>query len=79
LAEAEQALSAVPALEAEVERHREIADDMSGELTGARDERDRALARAERADAVLRDVFGSPSWRLTAPLRAAKRLVRGRR
>lgn len=38
-----------------------------------------ALDRSERADRTLRDVMGSPSWRITAPLRGAKRLAGRRR
>jgi hypothetical protein len=49
-------------LRAELERCR-------GELAGAE-------ARLERADRTLSDVMGSPSWRVTRPLRAAKRIVR---
>jgi hypothetical protein len=44
-------------------------------------ERDEALHRLDeaderiaRADTVLRDVLGSPSWRITKPLRTLKRL-----
>jgi SAM-dependent methyltransferase len=36
---------------------------------------DEAVYRIERGDAVLRDVYGSPSWRVTKPLRALKRLT----
>jgi chromosome segregation ATPase len=35
-----------------------------------------ASARAESAEQMLGDVTGSPSWQLTAPLRALKRRMR---
>jgi ubiquinone/menaquinone biosynthesis C-methylase UbiE len=71
LAEAEQAVAEVPSLQAAVASLRT-------ELEAAARERDVLQARADRADAVLRDVFDSPSWHITAPLRAAKRLLRRR-
>jgi ubiquinone/menaquinone biosynthesis C-methylase UbiE len=40
---------------------------------------DEQRRRLEAADQTLRDVLGSPSWRLTAPLRAAKRTLRAAR
>jgi SAM-dependent methyltransferase len=61
LLEAEARLAAIPQLEEE--------------LRLVRAERDWLEMRVERADGVLRDVFTSGSWRLTTPLRAAKRFV----
>jgi hypothetical protein len=43
-----------------------------------RAERDRLELRVERGARVLEDVFASVSWRVTNPLRAAKRAVRRR-
>ena len=56
----------------EVRELRRGADWLEGKLT----ERDRALEQLERAHA---DVVGSASWRLTEPLRLAKRKVAERR
>jgi hypothetical protein len=45
----------------------------------AADELAQERERRERADAVIRDLTSSASWRITAPLRAAKRAVARRR
>lgn len=55
---------------------REHLDAELRELEAERAEEVRILSeRIERADRVWRDVQASPSWRLTAPLRALKRLL----
>jgi hypothetical protein len=58
-------------LVAEVSMARAREAELELQLTIARD-------RLERADRTLADITGSPSWRLTKPLRGAKRLVRRR-
>ncbi len=84
LASAETRLARIAVLEDELQharRQAEIAEAdrarVAGELAAiddhpvVRDLRER-LARAERA---VRDLQASPSWRITRPLRAAKRLL----
>jgi hypothetical protein len=45
-------------------------------LTDAEQRRVAAEASAIRAQQTLENVLGSPSWRLTKPLRTAKKFVR---
>jgi hypothetical protein len=58
-------------LVAEVSIARAREAELELQLTMARD-------RIERADRTLANITGSPSWRLTKPLRGAKRLARRR-
>jgi SAM-dependent methyltransferase len=76
LLEAEQRLAEIPALQLQI-------DDLRHELAGARAAEEaarqqmRALdERLMRAQRTLVEVMSSPSWRVTKPLRAAKRLLR---
>lgn len=69
LVEAERRLSRLPALEQELDEARQSLGAMQGE-------RDVQRARADRAELVLREVMESPSWKLTAPLRRLKRILR---
>jgi O-antigen biosynthesis protein len=64
LIDAEQRLVQVPELELRLQQTLSDAEDLS--------------ARLEGTERVLGDVLGSVSWRITEPLRAAKRMVRGR-
>jgi hypothetical protein len=69
LAEAERLLAERGEIDAELEmadRHRRRLAEEVGELR----------ERVARGDMVLRDMQASISWRLTKPLRAAKRLLR---
>ncbi len=80
LAEAELELAELPALRRQVEALRGSTGTLQeriDELEIARGALADRAARTERAEQTLRDVTTSPSWRLTAPLRAAKRLLRG--
>lgn len=57
-----------------------LAPDADGVSTGAPGEEVRRLRRAlEQSDAERRKVLSSTSWRVTAPLRAIKRLMSGQR
>ncbi|MDQ3742310.1 MAG: class I SAM-dependent methyltransferase [Actinomycetota bacterium] len=56
------------------ERAHARAGRLEEELRLAREEIATLNGRLERADAVVRDLKASPSWRVTAPLRALKRL-----
>jgi DNA repair exonuclease SbcCD ATPase subunit len=77
LVDAEQRLAAIPDLELQIEelesqlrRLNRAAADTQEEIKKLHD---RLTANAQ----VLSDVFNSPSWRVTKPLRQAKRLVKG--
>jgi len=72
LAEREAALEELPAL-------RERLRVAEAELEELRGHADQAVARAERAERVVRDVKESASWRITAPLRGAKQALGERR
>jgi hypothetical protein len=65
LIESEQQLAALPELEQRLQR-------AEAENTALR-------AELESTRAALNGVVGSPSWRLTAPLRRLRRLVGSRR
>jgi SAM-dependent methyltransferase len=69
LAEAETALARIPGLEQERDEARERLAALERDLPAL-------AARAEAGERNLRNVMSSPSWRLTAPLRAAKRAVK---
>lgn len=60
---------------AEVTRLRQREHDARRDLADARDALARETARAERAEGVSRDILGSSSWRVTAPLRRLKSLI----
>jgi SAM-dependent methyltransferase len=77
LTEAEQALAEVPPLRAELSRARAERDELRRRLEETAAERDAAAWRADRGEATVRALQRSLSWRLTAPLRAAKRLIGG--
>ncbi len=65
LLEGEQRLATTAELERKVQ---ELQAELDREVWTLRE-------RVERADRVLQDVFTSPSWRITAPLRALKRTL----
>jgi hypothetical protein len=58
---------------------RERLAELEAELTETLAAHADSSARAEYAEHVLEDVVNSPSWKLTAPLRALKRRVGRRR
>ena len=68
LVDAERRLGQILTLEQQLDEQRQLTAAMQGE-------RDFQAARADRAELVVRDVVGSPSWRLTAPLRRLKRIL----
>jgi SAM-dependent methyltransferase len=77
LIESEQRNAEIPALQVRI-------SDLQFELAGARRAEESARKeirhleeRLERAQRVLNEVFTSPSWQATKPLRAAKKLLRG--
>ena len=79
LERSEAEVARLPQLEHDLQHERrraEIAaaerDRLAGELQGVADLQER-LDRAQRA---LADLQASPSWRITRPLRLAKRLLR---
>jgi len=75
LVDAERRVAAVPDLELRIaDLERELADANKATETAREDARllDERLTRGQR---VLTDVFNSPSWRLTKPLRRAKHLL----
>ena len=77
LTDAEQRAAGIPHLHARIaELTRELADERRAhEQTRERAETlDQRLMSSER---VLREVFGSPSWQMTKPLRYAKRRLKG--
>jgi len=72
----ERALLRARLIAAEEQGARVVALDV--ELEAASRERDDLRGQLEVSRQILRDVMTSPSWRLTKPLRALKRLVRAR-
>jgi hypothetical protein len=62
----------------EAEARLAVIPQLQEEMRILRAERDWLDMRVERASRVFDDVFSSVSWRLTSPLRAAKRAVRRR-
>jgi SAM-dependent methyltransferase len=81
LREAEQLLAVLPELERDVAvstAERERLDEMAGQLAEAQHERDTWRAEAQRSQRIVRSMSTSVSWRLTQPVRSAKRLLPGR-
>lgn len=75
LVDAERRLACVPELERRIsELERELAD-VRADAARARAEANALDQRLTFDEHVLADVFGSPSWRLTQPLRTAKSSV----
>ena len=77
LADAERRLAGVPNLQVRIA-------ELEGELDSARRATEEAQAQVRKLDerltrgqTVLTNVFNSPSWRVTKPLRATKKLLRG--
>jgi SAM-dependent methyltransferase len=70
---AETAFAAVVALEARLEASENARRALAGQMDGLLQDH---AERAERAEVALRRVESSRSWRLTRPLRAAKRRLR---
>lgn len=78
LERSEREAARIPALEEEAQHHRrraEIAVAERARLEAELQQVGDLRARLERAERALHDVQTSPSWRLTRPLRAAKRLL----
>jgi hypothetical protein len=75
LVDSEQRLAGIPDLELRIaELERQLAD--ANRVTEAALEEIRALDdRLTRSQRVLTDVFNSPSWRVTKPLRQAKQIL----
>ena len=76
LVDAEQRLAGIPDLELRIAAlEREQADAIRA--TEAAQDQIRALDdRLTRGQRVLTDVFNSPSWRVTKPLRQAKQILK---
>lgn len=72
LASAETLLAKLPEIEVQLRLARTARDELA-EVTA---QRDRLHLRLEHSDRVMATLKRSPSWRLTAPLRAAKALMR---
>ncbi len=72
LASAETLLARLPTLEVQLRAARAASEQLA-EVTA---QRDRLHLRLEHSDRVMATLKRSPSWRLTAPLRAAKALMR---
>jgi chromosome segregation ATPase len=86
LSKREQELAEIPALRERVratETRMELqraellraTDELRRELEDRQEQRDHLRAELDRSRAVLQNVMQSPSWRITAPLRHAKRLL----
>lgn len=58
--------------ESDLARERASIVALEDEASEQRRRADEERARADRAERMLGDVMGSPSWRITRPLRAAK-------
>ncbi len=69
----EQAAALALARMREMEQRGRLAH-LSDELARTRERLDLAEHQRERDQQTLRDVIGSPSWRLTEPLRGIKRV-----
>lgn len=76
-AEAEEVRRARDALLDGEQAHARAAK-LAEELAEARDEIAALRERLDRSSAAMAAIQRSPSWRLTAPLRALKRLLRRR-
>jgi hypothetical protein len=66
----------IQSLAAELKRERLQTQSLTAELADSRTQIELAQATLARADATRRSLMTSASWRVTAPLRAVKRLVR---
>jgi hypothetical protein len=76
LLEAEQRLASVPDLQAQVA---DLERELARERQAAQNAREQAAVLDQRltiSERVLADVLNSPSWRVTKPLRSAKRVLR---
>jgi SAM-dependent methyltransferase len=72
-AERDEARRDVEILHADVAK---VSEELGSEIDHLHAEVDQLRDRLKRADATLASVFGSPSWRITKPLRALKHLLR---
>jgi O-antigen biosynthesis protein len=76
LTEAEQRAADIPDLRQRIEDlQRELVAER-GAHQATRDHAEHLDARLMRSERVLREVFGSPSWQVTKPLRYAKRRLK---
>lgn len=76
LLDGEQAHARAAKLAEELDAAREDLDAARADLDAAREELAELRARVERSAEAMAAMQRSPSWRLTAPLRAVKRGLR---
>lgn len=74
-AEAEELRARLGALNVELAAARTRERELDAQLRAAAEREQLLHDRIARADRTIGDITGSPSWRLTEPLRAAKRIV----
>jgi len=77
LVDVEQRLAGVPDLESRIGELESQLGDSNRAREDAKDEIKKLHDRLTGDAQVLADVFNSPSWRVTKPLRRAKHLLRG--
>lgn len=77
LVDAEQELARIPTLQQRIEELESQLNAANRATVDARNEITELNDRLTEQARMLSDVFNSPSWRVTGPLRRAKRLLRG--
>lgn len=78
LVDAEQRLASIPDLDRRIAELEHALRHARAEADAARAETRRLDERLMQAQRVMVDIFNSPSWQLTKPLRRAKRAIRAR-